>query len=69
MKVLDADEMGFCFGVRDALAAARAESDPCGVTIHGELVHNEVVLAEWGSQPPAGHPPRCPAPRAYRHLA
>src|SRR5262245_45384636 len=46
MKVLEADEMGFCFGVRDALAAARAVDDPGSVTIHGELVHNEAVLDE-----------------------
>jgi 4-hydroxy-3-methylbut-2-enyl diphosphate reductase len=46
MKVLRAAEMGMCFGVRDALAAARAVAAPEEVTIHGELVHNEEVLAE-----------------------
>src|SRR5690606_16562451 len=46
MKVLLAEEMGFCFGVRDALAIARSVDDPASVTVHGELVHNEAVLAE-----------------------
>ena len=46
MRVLIADELGFCFGVRDALATARGVTDPHSVTIHGDLVHNEAVLAE-----------------------
>lgn len=46
MRVLIAEELGFCFGVRDALALTRAVADPENVTIHGELVHNEVVLTE-----------------------
>jgi 4-hydroxy-3-methylbut-2-enyl diphosphate reductase len=37
-----------CFGVRDALAALRAVDRPGEVTIHGELVHNEVVLTQLG---------------------
>jgi 4-hydroxy-3-methylbut-2-enyl diphosphate reductase len=37
-----------CFGVRDALAALRAVDRPEEVTIHGELVHNEVVLTQLG---------------------
>lgn len=44
MRVIDAAAMGLCFGVRDALAAADADPNPTGVTIHGELVHNERVL-------------------------
>lgn len=44
MKVIKAEAMGFCFGVRDALAAARSVEQPHGVTIHGELVHNPIVL-------------------------
>jgi len=43
MQVLLADAMGFCFGVRDALAAAEETPRPHAVTIHGELVHNERV--------------------------
>jgi 4-hydroxy-3-methylbut-2-enyl diphosphate reductase len=46
MQVLRAEAMGFCFGVRDALAAAHAVTEPTAVTIHGELVHNASVLAE-----------------------
>lgn len=45
MQVLRADEMGMCFGVRDALAAIAGVTDPAAVTIHGELVHNPEVLA------------------------
>jgi 4-hydroxy-3-methylbut-2-enyl diphosphate reductase len=43
MQVLLADALGFCFGVRDALAAAEETLRPETVTIHGELVHNERV--------------------------
>ena len=46
MRILVAEERGMCFGVRDALAAARKLERPHEVTIHGHLVHNEVVLAE-----------------------
>ncbi|MHC4578560.1 MAG: 4-hydroxy-3-methylbut-2-enyl diphosphate reductase [Planctomycetota bacterium] len=46
MRVIRADALGFCFGVRDALALARTLARPEEVTIHGELVHNEVVLAD-----------------------
>ena len=45
MIILRADELGMCFGVRDALAALERERDPAAVTIHGELVHNPEVLA------------------------
>ncbi len=44
MKIIRADAMGMCFGVRDALALTEELEAPEGVTIHGELVHNEVVL-------------------------
>lgn len=46
MQVLRADELGMCFGVRDALAVVDRVADPAAVTIHGELVHNPEVLAE-----------------------
>jgi 4-hydroxy-3-methylbut-2-enyl diphosphate reductase len=46
MQVIRAGEMGMCFGVRDALAVAAAVPDPATVTIHGDLVHNEQVLAD-----------------------
>jgi 4-hydroxy-3-methylbut-2-en-1-yl diphosphate reductase len=44
MRVILADVLGMCFGVRDALAAMNHIDDPAAVTIHGELVHNERVL-------------------------
>ena len=53
MKVIRAEEMGMCFGVRDALHVTGAVRDPSQVTIHGELVHNPRVtrrLDEAGFQ-------------------
>jgi len=35
-----------CFGVKDALHAARLVPDPTQVTIHGELVHNPRVITQ-----------------------
>ena len=46
MRILVADSLGFCFGVRDALAVAEQTAAPQSVTLHGELVHNERVLAQ-----------------------
>ena len=46
MRVIRADAMGLCFGVRDALQAIEAVADPRDVTIYGELVHNEAVLVQ-----------------------
>jgi (E)-4-hydroxy-3-methyl-but-2-enyl pyrophosphate reductase len=46
MKVLRADAMGLCFGVRDALAIVANRPEPSNTTIHGELVHNETVLVQ-----------------------
>jgi len=46
MKVIRAEHLGMCFGVRDAISLAikHAEREP--LTILGDLVHNETVLAE-----------------------
>jgi 4-hydroxy-3-methylbut-2-en-1-yl diphosphate reductase len=44
MKVIKADVLGMCFGVRDALALIDGIDRPDAVTIHGELVHNEQVI-------------------------
>jgi len=44
--VLRARALGMCFGVRDALEVTRSIPNPADVTIHGELVHNPVVLDE-----------------------
>jgi 4-hydroxy-3-methylbut-2-en-1-yl diphosphate reductase len=43
MRVIRADVLGMCFGVRDALAVIDVIDDPRAVTIHGRLVHNEIV--------------------------
>jgi 4-hydroxy-3-methylbut-2-en-1-yl diphosphate reductase len=50
MKVLVADVMGMCFGVRDALDVIGTIARPEAVTIHGELVHNEAVLSDLGAR-------------------
>ena len=44
MKILKAEHLGMCFGVRDAIALAREESARQPVTILGQLVHNPTVL-------------------------
>jgi 4-hydroxy-3-methylbut-2-en-1-yl diphosphate reductase len=43
MRVIRADVLGMCFGVRDSLAMIDLIAEPRAITIHGELVHNEVV--------------------------
>jgi 4-hydroxy-3-methylbut-2-enyl diphosphate reductase len=45
MKILRAEYLGMCFGVRDAIALALQQSAAQPLTILGELVHNEAVLA------------------------
>ena len=50
MNVLLAEEMGMCFGVRDALKIVDLIPSPPDVTIHGQLVHNEVVLRQLGER-------------------
>jgi 4-hydroxy-3-methylbut-2-enyl diphosphate reductase len=44
MRVIRAEVMGMCFGVRDALEVIEGIGNPLAVTIHGQLVHNEIVL-------------------------
>jgi 4-hydroxy-3-methylbut-2-enyl diphosphate reductase len=43
MRVIRADVLGMCFGVRDALAVIDEIDEPRAVSIHGQLVHNEIV--------------------------
>ncbi len=43
MRVIRAEVMGLCFGVRDALEVIDGIDEPATVTIHGQLVHNEIV--------------------------
>lgn len=44
MKIITAQHLGFCFGVRDAIALARRTVEHSPVTILGELVHNRSVI-------------------------
>jgi len=46
MKIIRADHLGMCFGVKDAIALARQTARQQPLTILGDLVHNESVLAE-----------------------
>ena len=43
MRVLRAEVLGLCFGVRDALAMTASVERPEEVAIHGELIHNPLV--------------------------
>ena len=46
VKILRATHLGMCFGVRDAIALAQTAAQRHPVTVLGELVHNEDVLAD-----------------------
>jgi 4-hydroxy-3-methylbut-2-enyl diphosphate reductase len=46
LRVRRASHLGMCFGVRDAIALAQGEAARQPVTVLGELVHNETVLAD-----------------------
>lgn len=46
MKILRAEHLGMCFGVRDAITLALEQAQARPLTILGDLVHNETVLAE-----------------------
>jgi 4-hydroxy-3-methylbut-2-enyl diphosphate reductase len=46
MKILRAEHLGMCFGVRDAITLAQEQARSRSLTILGDLVHNESVLAE-----------------------
>jgi 4-hydroxy-3-methylbut-2-enyl diphosphate reductase len=50
MRVIRAEVLGMCFGVRDALKAMERVAEPSSVTVHGELVHNEVVLEDLAAR-------------------
>lgn len=45
MRILHAEHLGMCFGVRDAIALALDHAAGGGLTILGDLVHNPTVLA------------------------
>ena len=46
MKIIRAEHLGMCFGVRDAIALALKQSQTRPLTVLGELVHNDTVLSE-----------------------
>jgi 4-hydroxy-3-methylbut-2-enyl diphosphate reductase len=46
MRIIRAEHLGMCFGVRDAIALALEQAQARPITVLGDLVHNEVVLAE-----------------------
>ncbi len=45
MRIIRAEHLGMCFGVRDAIALALQQAERQPLTILGELVHNETVVA------------------------
>ncbi|HEX9047309.1 MAG TPA: 4-hydroxy-3-methylbut-2-enyl diphosphate reductase [Verrucomicrobiae bacterium] len=46
MKIIRAEHLGMCFGVKDAIALALRTARREPLTILGDLVHNDTVLAE-----------------------
>lgn len=46
MKIIRAEHLGMCFGVRDAITLALEKSAQAPLTILGDLVHNETVLTD-----------------------
>src|SRR5258707_8874109 len=50
MKIIRAEHLGMCFGVRDAIELALNSAGTQPLTVLGELVHNETVLAELRAQ-------------------
>jgi 4-hydroxy-3-methylbut-2-enyl diphosphate reductase len=46
MKIIRAQSLGMCFGVRDAIALALEHAEAGPLTILGDLVHNTTVLTD-----------------------
>ena len=46
MRIIRAEHLGMCFGVRDAIALAIDQASAAPLTILGDLVHNATVLAD-----------------------
>jgi 4-hydroxy-3-methylbut-2-enyl diphosphate reductase len=46
MKIIRAEHLGMCFGVKDAIALALETARREPLTILGDLIHNETVLEE-----------------------
>ncbi|HET7623619.1 MAG TPA: 4-hydroxy-3-methylbut-2-enyl diphosphate reductase [Verrucomicrobiae bacterium] len=49
-EIIRAKHLGMCFGVRDAISLALAQADAGPLTILGDLVHNDTVLADLQSR-------------------
>jgi 4-hydroxy-3-methylbut-2-enyl diphosphate reductase len=45
MRITRAKHLGMCFGVRDAIVLALKHAQEQPLTVYGDLVHNETVLA------------------------
>jgi 4-hydroxy-3-methylbut-2-enyl diphosphate reductase len=50
MKIIRAEHLGMCFGVKDAIVLALGAAKREPLTVLGDLVHNEIVLAELRAQ-------------------
>ncbi len=48
MQVIQADALGMCFGVKDALAMADSVVNPASVSINGPIVHHPLVVERLG---------------------
>src|SRR5262245_11753455 len=46
MRIIRAEHLGMCFGVRDAITLAVNQSQTRPLTVLGDLVHNETVLGD-----------------------
>lgn len=50
MKIIRAEHLGMCFGVRDAIELAMQKAATQPLTVLGDLVHNDTVLARLRAQ-------------------
>ncbi|WP_442509917.1 4-hydroxy-3-methylbut-2-enyl diphosphate reductase [Novipirellula sp. SH528] len=50
VQIIRAEHLGFCFGVRDALATAQSVSHPEQTSVYGELVHNQDVTRDLSAR-------------------
>lgn len=50
MRIIRAEHLGMCFGVRDAISLALRTATNRPLTVLGELVHNETVLGSLRQQ-------------------
>ena len=60
MKIIRAEHLGMCFGVKDAIALALETAKHEPLTILGDLVHNETVLTELRTRGVENQATTCP---------